>query len=178
MTHVTYRLTTKNRDQLGTLRSAIEYWLPLLFLLLIIYVISEKKQSVTHFPHVTWKCTTLTCEVPNFLSDWRFACTCIFRTCVFHPCRFVLAFSVHAFSILAKCAVSYLPFPYLRFQRHRPSCCPTKSVKALKGKANSKTWNLHYFHLWRFQSFISSICVDLANSKICTNAADKTLKNL
>ena len=115
MTHVTYRLTTKNRDQLGTLRSAIEYWLPLLFLLLIIYVISEKKQSVTHFPHATWKCTTLTCEVPNFLSDWRFACTCIFRTCVFHPCRFVLAFSVHAFSILAKCAVSYLPFPYLRF---------------------------------------------------------------
>jgi len=44
-------------------------------------------------------------------------CTCLFRTCVFHPCGFVLTFSVHAFSILAKCAVSYLPFPFLRFYR-------------------------------------------------------------
>jgi len=39
-----------NYQEPGTLRSAIEYWLPLLFLLLIIYVVSEKKQSVIHLP--------------------------------------------------------------------------------------------------------------------------------
>jgi len=33
MIHVTCRLTAKNRDQLGTLRSAIEHWLPFFYLL-------------------------------------------------------------------------------------------------------------------------------------------------
>ena len=83
----------------GTLRSAIEYWLPLLFLLLTIYVISEKKTICNPLAYSTWKCTRLTCDVPNFFYPTEgLHCTCIFRTCVFHPCGFVLAFSVHAFS--------------------------------------------------------------------------------
>jgi len=118
MTHVTYRLTTKNWDQLRNPRFGNRVLATFTFLLLIIYVISEKT-ICNPLSHPIWKCTTLTCEVPNFfyLTDLTegLHCTCIFRTCVFHPCRFVLAFSVHAFSILAKCAVSYLPFPYLRF---------------------------------------------------------------
>ena len=99
----------------GTLRSAIEYWLTLLFYFWL-FTLSEKI-ICNPLSHPTWKCTTLTCEVPNFfLSDWRFALylhlhfpylrfpslqirTCVFRTCVIHPCEmrcFVLAFSVLA----------------------------------------------------------------------------------
>jgi len=102
----------------GTLRSAIEYWLPLLFFTSDYLRYLRQKTICNPLSHPTWKCTALTCEVPNFFYLTEgLHCTCIFRrpTCVFHPCRFVLAFSVHAFSILAKCAVSYLPFPYLRF---------------------------------------------------------------
>jgi len=116
-----------------TLRSAIEYRLPLLFYFWL-FTLSQKKTICNPLAHFTWKCTTLTCEVPNFfyLTECMH-CTCIFRTCVFHPCRFVLAFSVHAFSILAKCAVSYLPFPYLRFPvlafSAPPRLLPIRDVK-------------------------------------------------
>ena len=73
------------------------------FLLLIIYVISEKKTICNPLAHPTCKCThTKTCEVPNlFYLTEGLHCSCIFRTCVFHPCEmrcFVLAFSVLAFS--------------------------------------------------------------------------------
>jgi len=102
----------------GTLRSAIEYWLPLLFYIWL-FTLSQIKTICNPLAHSTWKCTTLTCEIPNlFLSDWRFALylhfpylrftslqihrpTCVFRTCVFHPCEkrcFILAFSALAFS--------------------------------------------------------------------------------
>ena len=100
----------------GILRSAIEYWLPLLFYFWL-FTLSQKKTICNPLAHPTWKYTTLTCEVPNFfLSDWRFALylhfpylrfpslqirTCVFRTCILHPCEircFVLAFSVLAFS--------------------------------------------------------------------------------
>jgi len=96
MTHGTCRLTIKNRDQLRNPAFT--------FLLLIIYVISEKKTICNPFAHPTWKYTTLTCEVPNFfLCDWRFALylhfpylrfpslqirTRVFRTCVFQYLRF------------------------------------------------------------------------------------------
>ena len=99
MTHVTCRLTTKNRDQLRNPTFGNRVLATFTFLLLIIYVILEKNNPLAH---PTWKCTTLTCEVPNFFYLTEgLHCTCIFRTCVFHPCEmrcFVLAFSVHAFS--------------------------------------------------------------------------------
>ena len=60
------------------------------------YVISWKT-ICNPLSHPTWKCTTLTCEVPNFFYLTEgLQCTCIFRTCVFHPCEmrcFVPAFS-------------------------------------------------------------------------------------
>ena len=82
----------------GTLRSAIEYWLPLIFYFWL-FTLSQKKTICNPLAHPTWKCTTLTCEVPNFFYLTEgLHCTCIFRTCVFHPCEmrcFVLAFSVY-----------------------------------------------------------------------------------
>jgi len=85
----------------GTIRSAIEYWLPLLFYfwLFTLGPYLRKKPICNPLAHPTWKCTTLTCEMPNFfyLTEGLHS-TCIFRTCVFHPCRFVPAFSVLAFS--------------------------------------------------------------------------------
>ena len=90
----------------GAIRSAIEYWLPLLFYFWL-FTLSQKKTICNPLAHPTWKCTTLTCKVPNFLkSDWRFALylrfpymrfpslrnapfrTCLFRTCVFQYLRF------------------------------------------------------------------------------------------
>jgi len=127
MTHVTCRLTTMKRTGISseTLRSVIEYGLFLLFYFWL-FTLSQKKTICNPLAHPTWKCTILTCEVPDFLHlTGGLHCTCIFRTCVFHPCRFVLAFSVHAFSILAKFAVSYLPFPYLRFPVLAFSAPPT-----------------------------------------------------
>ena len=94
-------------------QSSIGY---LYFFYFWLFTLSQKKTTCNPLAHPTWKCTTLTCKVPNFFYLTEcLHCTCIFSTCVFHPCRFVLTFFVHAFSILAKCAVSYLPFPYLRF---------------------------------------------------------------
>ena len=114
-------------------QSSIGY---LYFFYLWLFTLSQKKTTCNPRAHLTWKCTTLTCEIPNFfhLTEGLY-CTCIFRTCVFHPCGFVLTFSVHAFSILAKCSVLYLHFPYLRFPvpARCPSCRPTYSIKALKG---------------------------------------------
>jgi len=85
MTHVTCRLTTKNRISSGTLGSAIEYWLPLLFY----FWLFRKKTICNPLAHLTWKYTTLTCEAPLFFI-WLKVCTVL----VFS----VLAFSVHAFS--------------------------------------------------------------------------------
>jgi len=94
-------------------QSSIGY---LYFFYFWLFTLSQTKTICNSHAHPTWKCTTLTCEIPNFFYLTEgLHCTRIFRTCVFHSCRFVLAFSVHAFSILAKCAVSYLPFPYLHF---------------------------------------------------------------
>ena len=110
----------------GTLRSVIEYGLFFIFFYFWLFTLSQKKTICNPLAHPTWKCTILTCEVPDFFYlTGGLHCTCIFRTCVFHPCRSVLAFSVHAFSILAKFAVSYLPFPYLRFQVLAFSAPPT-----------------------------------------------------
>ena len=132
MTHITCRLTTKNRDQLWNPTFGNRVLATFTFFTsdyLRFYVVSEKKPIYNPLAHPTWKCTTLTCEVPNFFYLTEgLHCTCIFRTCVFHPCRFVLAFSVHAFSILAKCAVSYLPFPYLRFPVLAFSAPPPRSL--------------------------------------------------
>jgi len=66
-----------------------------------------KKTICNPLAHPTWKCTTLTCEVPNFfLSDWRFALylhfpylrfpymrfpslrNALFRTCLYNTCIF------------------------------------------------------------------------------------------
>jgi len=98
---VTCRLTTKNRDQLRNHTFGNRVLATFTFLLLIIYVraLSQKKTICNPLAHPTWKCTTLTCEMPNFfyLTEGLHS-TCIFRTCVFHPCRFVPAFSVLAFS--------------------------------------------------------------------------------
>jgi len=60
------------------------------FLLLIIYVISEKKTICNPLAHPTLKCThTKTCEVPNiFYLTEGLHCTFIFRTCVFQYLRF------------------------------------------------------------------------------------------
>jgi len=100
----------------------------------------RKKTICNPLAHTTWKCTTLTCEVPNFFYLTEgLHCTCIFRTCVFNPCRFVLAFSVHAFSILAKCSVSYLPFPYLRFPVLAFSAPPSHWHLSL---AKNKIWTV------------------------------------
>ena len=87
----------------------------------------RKKTICNPLAQPTWKCTTLTCEVPDFFAKMRcfvlafyvlaFSSTCVFiwlKVCIILAFS-VLAFSVHAFSILAKCAVSYLPFTYLRF---------------------------------------------------------------
>ena len=58
----------------------------------------RKKPFCNPLAHPTWKCTTLTCEVPNFFYLTEgLHCTCIFRTCVFRTCV----------------------FQYLRFQRPR-----------------------------------------------------------
>ena len=89
MTHVTCRLTTKNRDQLRDPTFGNRVLATFTFLLLIIYVISEKKTICNPLAHPTWKCTTLTCEVPNFFYLTEgLHCTCIFRTCVFQYLRF------------------------------------------------------------------------------------------
>ena len=112
MTHVTYRLTTKNRDQLRNPTFGNRVLATFTFFTSDYLRYLRKKIICNPLSHPTWKCTTLTCEVPNFfLSDWRFALylrfpslqirTCVFRTCVFHPCEmrcFVLAFTVLAFS--------------------------------------------------------------------------------
>jgi len=50
ITHVTCRLTTKNRDQLRNPTFGNRVLATFTFLLLIIYVISEKKQFVIHLP--------------------------------------------------------------------------------------------------------------------------------
>ena len=73
----------------GTLRSAIEYGLPLLFLVLIIYVISEKRQSVIHFPTPLENAAHYVVKYQTFfyLSEGLHS-TCIFRTCVFQYLRF------------------------------------------------------------------------------------------
>jgi len=66
----------------GTLLSAIEYWLHLLFYFWL-FTLSQKK-ICNPLAHPTWKYTTLTCEVPNFFI-WL-------KVCI------VLAFSVLAFA--------------------------------------------------------------------------------
>ena len=100
----------------GTLRSAIEYWLPLLFYFWL-FTLSQKKTICNPLVHPTWKCTTLTCEVPNFVYLTEgLHCTCIFRTCVFRPCEmrcFVLAFSALAFS--STCVFSAPSTTYIRW---------------------------------------------------------------
>ena len=69
-----------------------EYWLPLLFYFWL-FTLSQKKLICNPLPHATWKCTTLTCEVPNFFI-WL-------KVCI------VLAFSILAFS--STCVFSASP---------------------------------------------------------------------
>jgi len=89
MTHFTCKLTTKNRDQLRNPTLGNRVLATFTFLLLIIYVISEKKTICNPLAHPTWKGTTLTCEIPNFFYLTEgLHCTCIFRTCVFRYLRF------------------------------------------------------------------------------------------
>jgi len=72
----------------GTLRSAIEYWLPLLFYFWL-FTLSQKKTICNPLAHPTWKYTSLTCELANFFYLTEVLhCTCIFRTCVFQYLRF------------------------------------------------------------------------------------------
>ena len=99
MTHVTCRLTTKNRDQLRnpTFGNRV-----LATFFTSDYLRYLKKTICNPLAHPTWKYTKLTCEVPNFFYLTEgLHCTCVFRTCVFHPCEmrcFVLDFSILAFS--------------------------------------------------------------------------------
>ena len=143
MTHVTSRLTTKNRDQLRNPTFGNRVLATFTFLLLIImYVISEKKQSVIHFPTPLENTPHQLVKYQTFLSDWRFALylhfpyfrfpslqirTWVFRTCVFHPCEmrcFVLAFSstcVFSAPRLSSC----LTVHYFTVSRRRNFCILT-----------------------------------------------------
>jgi len=114
MTHVTCRLTTKNRNQLRnpTLGNRVLATFTLLFYFWL-FTLSQIKTICNPLAHPSWKCTTLTCEilVKLFLSNWRFALylhfpylrfpymrfpslrnalfrTCLYRTCVFQYLRF------------------------------------------------------------------------------------------
>ena len=99
MTHVTCRLTTKNRDQLRNPKLGNRVLATFTFFYFWLFTLSQKKTICNPLAHPTWKSITLTCEIPNcFYLTEGLRCTCIFRTCVFHPCKFVLAFSVLAFS--------------------------------------------------------------------------------
>ena len=146
MTHVTYRLTTKNRDQLRNPTFGNRVLATFTFLLLIIYVISEKI-ICNPLSHPTWKCTTLTCEVPNFfLSDWRFALYLHFsylpfpslqiRTCVFRfpPLRNAL---------FRTCLLRTCVFQYLRFQRPPrrvcESCQPMEQWRCTKRSTSGRS---------------------------------------
>ena len=139
MTHVTYRLTIKNRDQLRNPTFGNRVLATFTFLLLIIYVISEKA-ICNPLSHPTWKCTTLTCEVPNFFyltEGLHCTCifrTCVFRTCVFHPCEmrcFVLAFSALAFS--STCVFSAPP------RRVCESCQPMEQWRCTKRSTSGRS---------------------------------------
>jgi len=100
MTYVTCRLTAKNRDQLRNHTFGNQVLATFTFLLLIIYVISEKTNlQSTCPPHL--KMHKLVKYQTFFYLTAGLHCTCIFRTCVFHPCEmrcFVFAFSVLALS--------------------------------------------------------------------------------
>ena len=75
-------------------QSSIGY---LYFFYFWLFTLSQKKTICNPLYHPTWKCTTLTCEVPNFF----YLTEGLHCTCVFHPCEmrcFVLAFSILAFS--------------------------------------------------------------------------------
>jgi len=102
-------------------QSSIGY---LYFFYFWLFTLSQKKTICNPLYHPTWKCITLTCEVPNFfLSDWRFALylhfpylrfpslrNALFRTCLFHPCVFqYLRFQrPRRFHLLLSCMVSTL----------------------------------------------------------------------
>jgi len=139
MTHVTCRLTTKNRDQLRN----PTFGKPVLATFTFFtsdYLRYLKKTICNPLSHPTWKCTTLTCEVPKFFYVTEgLHCTCIFCACVFHPCSFVLAFSVLAFSstcvFSAPCQLyrhTFVPYwarvddrPQLKFRLHFAGGCTT-----------------------------------------------------
>jgi len=76
----------------------------------------RKKPFCNPLAHPTWKCTTLTCEVPNFfLSDWRFALYLHFPYLRFPHMRFpVVAFSAPPtpvkFSHISTFLDKWLPF--------------------------------------------------------------------
>jgi len=140
MTHVTCRLTTKNRDQLrnptfgnrvlATFTSFTSDYLRYL----------RKKTICKPLAHPTWKCSTLTCEVPKFFL-WL-------KVCI------VLAFSVLAFSIPAD---SYLLFAVglLAFS----STCVFSAPSYATGKGWHRESRLLQSH--------SSMCRDLSgNSEV------------
>ena len=71
MTHVTCRLTTKNRDQLRNHTFGNRVLATFTFFYFWLLTLSQKKTICNPLAHPTWKCTTLTCQVPNFfLSYW------------------------------------------------------------------------------------------------------------
>jgi len=103
-------------------RFLVCYFFHKIYLLFYIWLftLSQIKTICNPLAHPTWKCTTLTCEIPNlFYVTEGLHCTCIFRTCVFHPCEmrcFVLALSALAFS--STCVFSAPSTTYIRWWRH------------------------------------------------------------
>ena len=100
----------------------------------------RKKTICNPFAHPTWKCTRLTCEVPNFfLSDWRFALYLHFPYMRFPCLRNVLFRTVRAFSVLAFSSTCVFSAPILGCSGIRWTICKQYALPDVQ-QTVSKHW--------------------------------------